>query len=1734
MIKKLLLPLLLLVAYTSATAQLNNSWIDYSKTYYKFKIAADNICRIPQATLASAGLATTNADHFQLWRNGQQVRLFTSVAGAPLGAADYIEFWGEMNDGKPDAQLYKKPAFQLADRYSLETDTATYFLTVNTTGGNLRYNNTSNPAAGAATPDAYFMRKIDLYYKNQLNLGYGENAGTYIYSSSYDNGEGFVSATFQAGPPTTTGPAVPVTSVTNIAGLNVYTAGPSNSLQVRGKIYHNTAFGLRTLKVKVFDNELDPLVNPVVSASVPPIESSTSNSREEIFNFSNLPLTFLQNTSNVDLNLVVKSQSQPPNQFYAPPTENVVIATLGITYPATFNFNNQKSFYFELAASASGNYLLIDNFNYGTEAPVLYDINNGRRYIGDIATTPGKVKFVLPASTDLVRKFILNNIEPANTNFINNITSKTFVNYNTTATRGDYIIISNPALYNDGNGANKVEEYRAYRSSTNGGSYNAKIYDINELRDQFSFGIKSHPGAVRDFVRFIDQQYPIKPKFVFVIGRGLTYYDHRNNEANPIVDKLGLVPTFGWPSSDVSMVALPGNVEPIIPIGRIAAVSGTEVGNYLQKIIEYEAAQKSQSPKIIDKAWMKNAAFVVGGSNDSESNQFLYYTNGAGNPGVNTAYTNILKDTMFGGHSETFAKTSATVVQQANSERITQLMQDGLGILSYFGHSSAEILEFNLSSPEIYNNTGKYPFFNISGCNAGNFYNFDPQRLTGKLTLSEKYVFAPQKGSIAFLASTHYGIPGDLDRYNQRLFQDVSYLRYGQSAGEHIKDIVNVSGGNNINLFHTQRMHLEQINLHGDPALKINNFPKPDYVIEKELVKITPSIITVADASFNVKIRMRNIGKAVNDSIRVSVKRLLPNTTVPVTVLDTLIKAILNEDSLQLNIPINPTTDNGQSKLFIKLDHTDRVSEIYETNNELTGANAIDVFIFENTLTPVYPYNYSIVNTQNITFTGSTANPLLANSSYIMQIDTTELFNSAFKKTYNKNGVGGVVEFVPTNLTFVDSTVYYWRTAVVPASGDTIWNKLSFVYLANSTAGFNQSHYYQFLKNRYDNIILGEDRKLRFTPKTLEINVRTTIYPNSSGAADYAIAVAGNQIQRGFTSPLATNDKVLRFYVLDSITSLLWANQNVVGGGGQYGSNAAFPSFGNVNTSYYQFDITTVANRQIVKQFLDNVIPNGNTVVMANGALGLNGFYPALWATDPGPNLYLTLKGMGFLLIDQITSNVPFIFVGKKGSSIAISQTVGTSPIQKLSIDFYFDGKNLKGQIESVAFGPAKKWKELHWKGSQLELANNDKAAITIVGLNVNGNEDILATVNPARDTSLTWINATTYPSLKLRMLNEDSVTVTPQQLNYWVLNADYIPEGAIAPNILFTMKDTVDVGEPINFSVAFKNVGPVKFDSLMKIGLRIKTSNNYDSVVNIPKGKILIVGDTLKASYTIPTENYIGNNTLVVEFNPNNDQPEQFHFNNVLYKNFYVKSDIFNPLLDVTFDGVHILNKDIVSSKPEILIKLKDENKFMALSDTSLLKVKIRFPDQSVRNYFFNSDTMRFTPANLSGGDNTATINLRPYLMKDGDYELTVTGKDRSGNTAGAIDYRTTFSVINKAMISEMLNYPNPFTTSTAFVFTLTGSQVPQNLRIQVLTITGKVVREITKEELGPIHVGRNITEFKWDGTDMYGQQLANGVYIYRVITNLNGKSLEKYKADGDDTDKYFNKGYGKMYLMR
>src|ERR1051325_5572191 len=104
--RKLFFGLLVFFSFAAKAQTYNNEWIDYAKTYYKFKVGSDGLYRVTSATLAAAGLGSANAQSFQLWRNGVEVPIYTSVASGTLSSSDYIEFWGKMNDGKPDKELY--------------------------------------------------------------------------------------------------------------------------------------------------------------------------------------------------------------------------------------------------------------------------------------------------------------------------------------------------------------------------------------------------------------------------------------------------------------------------------------------------------------------------------------------------------------------------------------------------------------------------------------------------------------------------------------------------------------------------------------------------------------------------------------------------------------------------------------------------------------------------------------------------------------------------------------------------------------------------------------------------------------------------------------------------------------------------------------------------------------------------------------------------------------------------------------------------------------------------------------------------------------------------------------------------------------------------------------------------------------------------------------------------------------------------------------------------------------------------------------------------------------------------------------------------------------------------------------------------------------------------------------------------------------------------------------------
>jgi len=1687
---------LLLITMGLAAQSYNNEWIDFSKTYFKFKVGSDGLYRIPQSVLAGAGLGAVPVQNFQLFRNGQEVPIYTSVAAGTLGASDYIEFWGRFNDGAPDQVLYRSPTYQHTKHWSLETDTAVYFLTVNNTGATFHFNNTTNDTTGTAlTVEPYFMYKAGTWFKQNINPGYAQIVGEYIYSSSYDLGE-FWSTTYIY-------PGTPVSDAQN--NLAVYSGGPDATMSfgAMGCADYN-----RTMRVTLNGT---PLIDTAV------VSFNDMNVTKPV------PIGMLSgNTANVQF---INTSSTA--------NDRIVASYYELQYPRQFDFGGRPNFYFELPAKPAGYFLKINNLAVvGGSTPVLYDLTNGLRYTAIVG--PGSTLSFLLAGSASMRRLVLVNEDPTTVNTVTGLTSRTFTNYALPANQGNYLIIAHSSLFVGSHGNNPVADYANYRNSPAGGSFNTSIYDIDELQDQFAFGIKKHPLSVMNFLRYARATFAAKPQFVLLMGHGMTYVDYNSyadQQHDPLADKLNLIPTFGYPASDNKLSA--GNVLdaiPITPIGRLSVVTGAEIEPYLDKVKQYELTQATAPNTIDGRLWMKNVLQLTGVSEPFLGTILCNYM---------YSYKNIIDDSLFGANVYTLCDGNAGQVSQVPLDLISGLFSKGFSMLNYFGHSNNTTLGYNLNDPKDYDNQGKYPVFFINGCDAGDFFVYDSQRFGTSKTLSELFVLAKDRGAIAFIASTHFGIVNYLNLLLYGLYTYIDQTDYGKPLGILQKDalqgLVNVAPGD-----YFARLHAEEMTTHGDPYLKLNQPVLPDYDIEASQVVINPTFVSIADNNFIIKARFYNLGKVVSDSISVLVTRKYPNGSSAV-LLKKRIPGIVYADSLSLAVPIIAIRDKGQNYITISLNVDNDVTETTLSNNTVSTS----VYVYEDEASPIYPFNYSIINASSQKLYASTANPLSQLKKYAFQIDTTALFNSSLKVAGNVTSTGGVLEFDP-HMTYMDSTVYYWRVAIAPSTPDSpyVWNTFSFIYLDPVTSpggGYNQSHFFQHTQSVGDSIYIDSASRIwKFINLTDNIYVRNTTFPTGSGSqASYTVALNSN----AYIGP-GCNANELIINVIDPVTFKPWMN-NYSGTTGLYGSERAV--CGTQREYNFDFLYTDAANRKLAMDFLNNVVPNGYFVVIRNNddPTPSNNVFIDQWKADTalygsGNSLYHTLLNAGILCIDSFTTPRAFGTVYQKGNpSFGTKYQITSGIYDAVALSVDCQTPSLEGSLQSPLFGPAKAWKKLQWRGSSLESPSADNALLSLYGVDTSGNIALLygGLGFGSQDFDISSVDAKKYPYLQIKMAFQDTSKGTPYQLKYWRLTDDPTPEGALAANLFLTGKDTLILGETLNFGIAFKNVSPTAFDS-MAIKVNIIDANNVTHTFVLPKKKPLISGDTLIASFQLDTKAYPGANVLYLDVNPDNNQPEQYHFNNFLYKNFFVVGDARKPTLDVTFDNVHILNDDIVSAKPHIQIKLKSLSSYLLLTDTSLITLQLRYPDGTLRTIGFNNDSVRFTPA-ASGTDNTATVDFTPnftnQINASGDtYQLIVSGKDQAGNTAGTAAYRISFIVISKPMISNLLNYPNPFTTSTAFVFTITGSEVPQNIKIQILTITGKIVREITKDELGPLHIGRNITDFKWNGTDMYGQRLANGVYLYHVVTNLNGHSLDKYKAAGDNTDKYFNNGYGKMYLMR
>ena len=120
-------------------------------------------------------------------------------------------------------------------------------------------------------------------------------------------------------------------------------------------------------------------------------------------------------------------------------------------------------------------------------------------------------------------------------------------------------------------------------------------------------------------------------------------------------------------------------------------------------------------------------------------------------------------------------------------------------------------------------------------------------------------------------------------------------------------------------------------------------------------------------------------------------------------------------------------------------------------------------------------------------------------------------------------------------------------------------------------------------------------------------------------------------------------------------------------------------------------------------------------------------------------------------------------------------------------------------------------------------------------------------------------------------------------------------------------------------------------------------------------------------------------------------------------------------------------------------------------------------------------------------------------YKFKDltaGPHELRVKAWDTWNNSAErSVEFVA--APTEKLALQHVLNYPNPFARNTTFHFDHNRSGEDLDIQVQIFTVSGKLVRTLQGSAFGS---GSHVSAVSWDGRDEYQDQLARGVYVYRV----------------------------------
>jgi hypothetical protein len=276
----------------------------------------------------------------------------------------------------------------------------------------------------------------------------------------------------------------------------------------------------------------------------------------------------------------------------------------------------------------------------------------------------------------------------------------------------------------------------------------------------------------------------------------------------------------------------------------------------------------------------------------------------------------------------------------------------------------------------------------------------------------------------------------------------------------------------------------------------------------------------------------------------------------------------------------------------------------------------------------------------------------------------------------------------------------------------------------------------------------------------------------------------------------------------------------------------------------------------------------------------------------------------------------------------------------------------------------------------------------------------------------------------------------------------------------------------------------------------------------NIFKGKASVVGGDFSFKFVVPYDiNYTVDSGRVSYYAVSGNVDAHGYSQDFNIGSSLTGAQLNNvgPEISLYLNDTTFVSGGLSDSKPILLALLKDENGINTVGNgighDLIATVDNDSQNPVVLNEYYETDLDTYK---------SGQVRYQLPELSDGNHTLTLKAWDIHNNSSTAtLDF--TVAQNSEIALQHVLNYPNPFTTHTEFMFEHNQICTMLDVRVQIFTVSGKLVKTLDQQVT---QNGFRSEPIAWDGTDDFGDRIGRGVYVYKLeVQNEDGGKAEQYE---------------------